>query len=549
MICGLRATKAWLYGVALAVGSMPVASQAVECDLVICGRQGAVRVQLSVMHRDRPLAEKWTENFAAMVKFFDRNGDQQLSETEAVRLPSLQAMREVLGAGFTPDIGQSLNFADLDANKDGQASESEVAVYYRRAGIGKPLVGAGLLPQTTAMNAALLQLLDANKDGHADEAELKGAAAAIQRFDRNDDEMIGAGEFLVGLRYPGASGSYLLLPPKPDSDTKTLPGQIAAVPLPEEAQDVAWAAHVIRRLDHDDNQELTATETGFDAKLFASLDANQNHRLVEAELAKWREQAPNFGVQIQLAAPTASVDSTEPVRAVPVAKSLSPDNLAPQAGSLVLAKPGINVVVRTDLGNLGETSAARYGMLRQQLDDDDLNDDGLLDKSELENSKDREWTSLLPAIDRNGDDQLAKEELESWLKLQQQLADSQVLFTLLDAGQGLFELLDTNHDGALSVAELQASNGHVARAGAVKEGRLAFDQLPQMVLLTVSHGYPQSVLGTVERSGPNWFLAMDRNRDGEISKREFAGPAIAFKKLDADRDERISLSEAQSASK
>ncbi|WP_425616162.1 hypothetical protein NA78x_006101 [Anatilimnocola sp. NA78] len=546
MILGRRAVLNWLVGLLLG-GCVPASSQAFECELVLCGQQGAVRAQLSVMHGDRSLSDKWTENFAAIVKFYDRDGDGQLSAPEAARLPSLQAMREVLSAGFTPAFGQPLTFAELDANADGQASESEVAACYRRAGIDKPLIGAGLLPQTKAMNAALLQLLDANKDGRADEAELKSAASAIERFDRNDDEMIGAGELLVGLRYPGASGSYLLLPPKPGTDSTALIHQIAAVLLPEDGSDQAWAAVVLKRLGRNSDGELALAETDLAAPLFAALDANRDDRLVVAELATWREQAPNFAIQVQFAKPAAKTEASPVTRPVPVAKATIPADASLQFGSLVLTKPGINLVVRTDLGKLPEVAEARYERLRERFDEDDQNDDLLLDKGELEKAKEREWPSLLATVDRNGDDQLSKDELQAWLALQQQLAESQVLFTLLDAGQGLFELLDTNHDGALSTAELRAAGSQISAAGALHDGHLNFDRLPRLVMITASHGYPQSVLGAVERTGPNWFLAMDRNQDGEISKREFTGPPAAFKKLDADEDERVSLAEAQQA--
>jgi hypothetical protein len=44
--------------------------------------------------------------------------------------------------------------------------------------------------------------------------------------------------------------------------------------------------------------------------------------------------------------------------------------------------------------------------------------------------------------------------------------------------------------------------------------------------------------------GPAWFLKMDRNRDGDVSPREFIFSKEKFRKLDADGDGLLSADEA-----
>jgi len=48
-------------------------------------------------------------------------------------------------------------------------------------------------------------------------------------------------------------------------------------------------------------------------------------------------------------------------------------------------------------------------------------------------------------------------------------------------------------------------------------------------------------------AGPAWFRKMDRNRDGDVSRREFLGTREQFDRLDLDHDGLLSPKEAQAA--
>jgi hypothetical protein len=87
----------------------------------------------------------------------------------------------------------------------------------------------------------------------------------------------------------------------------------------------------------------------------------------------------------------------------------------------------------------------------------------------------------------------------------------------------------------------------VNAAGCAEGGTFDRAKLPRQLLAAVSRGHPRAALGKPARTGPEWFLAMDRNGDGVVSRREFTGPADAFDKLDADKDGVLGAAEAAKA--
>ena len=130
---------------------------------------------------------------------------------------------------------------------------------------------------------------------------------------------------------------------------------------------------------------------------------------------------------------------------------------------------------------------------------------------------------------------------------------AQTWVTASDRRSNPFHFLDRDGDGRLSYQEqlrfTDLLDGKREMAGLPGQFDLTFGgpdvsfwggvALPE-VKLPVSR--PKAVA-----KAPAWFVAMDRNGDGVVSRAEFVGPPELFRELDVDGDGVISAAEAARA--
>ena len=131
----------------------------------------------------------------------------------------------------------------------------------------------------------------------------------------------------------------------------------------------------------------------------------------------------------------------------------------------------------------------------------------------------------------------------------------QISVGIVNDGYPLLPAIDPNEDGRLTIRELRSVVDHLRAVDIDKDGGISPAELPSTIRL--SFGLGPSVhrhladirtvhapVRTTPVAAPGWFKQMDRNKDGDISRREFTLRPEHFKRLDADNDGLISPAEA-----
>ena len=481
-------------------------------DLLVLGDE-PVRLEIRVEIDGKSVPAVWDETFARMLAFCDLNGDGILDKAEAGRLPSAFALRQVLWGQIVPQSGISPAFADLDPNADGKVNSEELADYYRRAGLGGVLVGIGKPTATERLTDALLKHLDTNKDGKVDEAEWKAAPTSLRKLDENGDELVGPGELVQRTVYPGATGAVFCPAPSPTGKSDPATDAVPLIVLPLRTADTHWISAVADR-----RQKAKAIAIESDA------------------LIALRQGDPAAAWNVNLGTRNEGVVLLRAVGGKP-----------PANARLSLSTGGVRLELRADEGKLKEQTAAARKRFTALFAECDADADGIIDENELGTPKAELFEQMAATADRDGDGKLTQKEFAAWLDLQEQIAKGHVLLSVLDHGSGLFEFLDADHDGSLSVRELRAAWSRLNEAGCMSEKNFDREKLPRQFLAAVSHGHPRTTIGKPVRIGPAWFLAMDRNGDGDVSMKEWVGDPDLFRKFDADGDGSISAPEAEKA--
>jgi Ca2+-binding EF-hand superfamily protein len=534
-------------------------------DLLYFADSRLVILRIHIFIDGEPFVNAWNESIGTFYRSVDRDGDGVLAGDEPKRLPSPVEYLH-LGLIIQPHSAAAhARLIDIDP-PDGVITRQELAVYMRHASGGPLLVHFAQQAQVAmqsspstrrrAPDTVIFEKLDGDRDNQLSPAEVEAAGARLMTLDADDDESVS----LANLQ----SNPAALLTPEESTEIIASPWNAAFEALFRGIPFRKLAGQVIDRYDRrtpaptavDDrsvkDRRLSRAQLGLPEAAFAPFDANGDNALDIDELeGLLRAPVPTVAVNVRLGR---RMGAEQPVEIISSEPGFSASVREAPGGSvtLLLAGAQLEIVARN------ATPADNKQKALDNFTRADVDKNGYLDRQEVDRHP--AIARGLQQMDRNGDGKVFENELLALLDLEANFAGAQTMLMVMDHGRDLFQLLDVNRDTRLSLRELKSVEPFLAQCDADRDGWVAQDEIPTHYRLTVSRGRTPGFSGgmrlkvtpeaesDVEVSstihGPRWFQAMDRNRDGDVSCREFLGTREQFEKLDADGDGLIDADEA-----
>jgi Ca2+-binding EF-hand superfamily protein len=475
----------------------------------------------------------------------DKNG--KVSFDEALSYPTFASGRLAYVGRNDQQRKQFIETYDYD--KDGLVDKNEmralaaiafggaafsVSNYGSRYGVGSPIFG----------------VLDVDNDKMLSAEELAGAEQQLKTRDADDNDI------LTLLEIAGASGRSQY------RQTRFVRGQTVASIVYHIHPKTDWTA-VHKAILQKYGKDCRWTEFPATPELKA-FDKNNNQQVEAEELSHFEKVKPHIHMEVNLGK---SGGLPEGVAFKSVSDELK---IVDQASSQI----GQKQLLQLETCHLqlisGNPQMQNYNFDAQAvafMRRFDTDENKYIEKQELEKVQ----KSMVPQFqlwDANQDGKVYDDEIKSFYQRSRSATMNRISVAAVDRGGWLLGLVDANSDSQLGLREMRTAAQRLKSADKNGDGQISADEVPSTVKLAVAtgnyayqflaegrqmyaYGSGRVVLGNGARpaspasQGPDWFVRMDRNGDGDVTMREFLGTKEQFNKLDKNTDGFIERKEAE----
>lgn len=330
--------------------------------------------------------------------------------------------------------------------------------------------------------STVLQVIDVDKDEQFSAAELQSLPTTIMRYDYNDDECI-TREELSSTRASSEMIDVMMI--SADVPSKYGPSGLMLY------RDRAWIRnHFLLRQRYGVSGRVTSDTIGLG--LFDVLNGNDDDQIDEDEMQALCSIPPHISIRVRFGSETEVTASSTIGSYLPSTKS---------SGQFRLA--GLTIQCRAQ-----DTGPKR------------------------------------PVLEQRRTATLGRQSITA----------NRIQLTVHDHADAVFSLLDSSGDGRLNPREIRAASGRITACDTAGDGQIFVEEISPTMQFEVTRGgdvralesaEPRPVLPPVRSEQVDWFVAMDTNSDGELSRREFLGTIQQFHALDKNNDDFLTGSEAR----
>ncbi|MDM4016987.1 hypothetical protein [Roseiconus lacunae] len=502
-------------------------------DMLMLMPGGPIHLRLMITNGGQSLEGTRQSYLEQLSTILDQDGDGKVSRDEAGDHPLFVTSTRFQGNQFLRSLRSRRPFSKRELELAVDRAAGQLVTYRQNNALAE-------------QDMSVFNVLDQDGSGMIDRAEMRLAAARIADRDLDFDQCVTFDEFLDQAA-PAMAGVVV------NTITDEPPGSVHAEML-RNASEPVLPARLLRTYDEDGDRQLSFDELGWTEARGKAFDQNSDGRLSLRELATISAGEPDLTFAVDVA--QSSSGALKIVEHSEANRSLK--------GDISIQNDVIRI--RNELFNLSISYRYRDPVAEAEVNASnafnqiDLDANGYLDRDEIAEHQ-RFERYLFDAMDRDKDDRVFADEMMQYVREYTEPASTTCQVTLMDSGNGFFQVLDENADGRISIRELRACEQNLIRVTPTDQAQIDPKSMMASYRIEIKRG-GTSLFGRVDRPtidspeaflappvGPIWFQRMDRNGDGDLTWDEFLGSRETFHQLDHDRDNLIDKNEASLASK